>query len=122
MPPQWLLAAWPRRVPRLKLLVVCTPLVPPSLPLLPMSLCYHLSREWTPVSDVGNRDAHVMVSCGCVAYSCCATHSCSAWLVHGGRRRGCDGVVMGLAPGYYMQLTDETWAWLWEICDADVSQ
>ena len=79
-PPPPLLAAWPRRAHRLKLLsvVVCTPLVPLSLPLLPMSLCYHLGRGWSAVSDVGSRDAHVMASCGCVAYSCCASHSCSA--------------------------------------------
>ena len=23
--------------------------------------------------------------------------------------------MTGLAPGFYMQLTDKTWAWLWEI-------
>ena len=77
-PPPPLLAAWSRWVHRLKLVVVCTPLVPLSLPLLPMSLCYHLSRGWSAMSDVGTRDAHVMASCGCVAYSCCASHSCSA--------------------------------------------
>ena len=90
---------------RLKLLVVCTPLVPPSLPLLPMSLCDHLSRGWSAVSDVGTRDARVMgfdlchkyilylnlylyfmVSCGVVAYSCCAAHSCSACSLARARR------------------------------------
>ena len=62
------------------------PLVPPSLPLLPMSLCYHLRRWWTPVSDVCIRNAHVMVPCGCVACTCCATHSCSACSLSRARR------------------------------------